>query len=274
MSMLLEPIQVRDHRGAGPIVVVLHGGPGAPGSAAGLARALAGEFHVLEPLQRRSGTVPVTVEQHVADLAAVAPDVATLVGWSWGAMLALSFAARRPERVRAIALVGCGTYDETSRARYRRVMDARLGPDGRLRMRQLEDALGRERDAAARDLLLMAVGELAAEAQAWDRVAGDEGAADAPPADAGGQRETWQDALRLQREGIEPAAFARIRVPVLMLHGNQDPHPGPMTRDVLRRFMPQLEYLGCEACGHEPWREREARGPFLVALRAWLRSAG
>ena len=277
MSMLLEPIQVRAHRGAGPIVVVLHGGPGAPGSAAGLARALAGEFHVLEPLQRRSGTVPVTVGQHVADLAAVAPDVATLVGWSWGAMLALSFAARRPERVRAIALVGCGTYDETSRALYRRVMDARLGRDGRLRMRQFEDALDRERDAAARDRLLIAVGELAAEAQAWDRVAGDEDDAhdvDAPLADARGQTETWQDALRLQREGVEPAAFERIRVPVLMLHGNHDPHPGQMTRDVLRRFMPQLEYVGFEACGHEPWRERDARGPFLVALRAWLRSAG
>src|SRR5688572_17590053 len=110
----LEPIEVRRYGSAGETVVVLHGGPGAPGCAAGLARVMAGEFVVLEPLQRRSGRVALTVARHVEDLAFVAPRPAVLVGWSWGAMLGLSFAARYPERVSALVLVGCGTYDERS----------------------------------------------------------------------------------------------------------------------------------------------------------------
>ena len=92
--------------------------------------------------------------------------------------------------------------------------------------------------------------------------------------DARGNAETWADALRLQAEGVEPAAFAAIACPVLMLHGDDDPHPGPATCDLLRRFMPQLRYRGFARCGHQPWAERHAREPFLAALREWLGDAG
>jgi pimeloyl-ACP methyl ester carboxylesterase len=98
---ILESIRVRRYGNRGPNVVVLHGGPGSPGSAAGLARALADEFSVLEPLQRRSGMVPLTVSQHVEDLAAIAPTGSAIVGHSWGAMLGLSFAACFPDRVQS-----------------------------------------------------------------------------------------------------------------------------------------------------------------------------
>jgi len=50
-----EQIRVRVHSNEGPTVIVLHGGPAAPGSAAPLARGLAGAFRVLEPWQRGSG---------------------------------------------------------------------------------------------------------------------------------------------------------------------------------------------------------------------------
>ena len=122
----LDPIEIRASGSAGPTIVVLHGGPGAPGSVGALARELGRDSRVIEPLRRRSGAVPLTVERHVADLAAVAPPRATLVGWSWGAMLALSFAARHPERTAAVALIGCGTYDDGSRAEYTLRMEQRL----------------------------------------------------------------------------------------------------------------------------------------------------
>jgi pimeloyl-ACP methyl ester carboxylesterase len=43
--------------------------------------------------------------------------------------------------------------------------------------------------------------------------------------------------------GIEPQAFAAITAPVLMVHGDDDPHPGAI-RETLRPFLPQLEYVG------------------------------
>ena len=51
-------IEVRRYGARGPAVIVLHGGPGAPGAMAPVARALADDFMVLEPLQRPSGGEP------------------------------------------------------------------------------------------------------------------------------------------------------------------------------------------------------------------------
>jgi pimeloyl-ACP methyl ester carboxylesterase len=263
----MATIEVRRSGDGGPCVAVLHGGPGAPGSVATLADALAGELAVSAPWQRRSGGVPLTVALHVADLAATVNVPTHVVGWSWGAMLGLSFAAAHPDAIRSLVLVGCGTYDEGSRAEYRARIDARLGPDGRAEMEALRVRLARARTQDEADEIVAARGELAGRAMAYDPI---EDSSAPLPVDARGHEETWNDVLRLQTDGVEPAAFAAITCPVLMLHGDADPHPGPSTRDVLRTFVPQLEYVELPRCGHAPWLERHAREPFLTTLHTWL----
>lgn len=127
----------------GPKVVVLHGGPGASGSAGPLARALADQFQVLEPWQRWSSDVPLTVDRHIGDLADViarhAPgERPALVGHSWGAMLGLAFAARYPRRVAALALIGCGTFDREARAQLQQALAQRTTPQLRAQLADLE----------------------------------------------------------------------------------------------------------------------------------------
>jgi pimeloyl-ACP methyl ester carboxylesterase len=266
--VIVQVIQVRKYAGSDGPVVVLHGGPGAPGSLAGLATQLAPDFEVWEPLQRRSGEVPLTVDRHVADLHDIAPEPATIIGHSWGAMLGLSYAARYPAAVRALALVGCGTYDTASRGEYARRFEAKLDDAGRLRGQELRIAMERARGRVERDEVLARRGAFAAEVQAVDLLPEAE---DPVGADAAGHDETWRDVLRRQATGLEPQLFDAIESPVLMLHGADDPHPGTMIRDTLLRHIPQLEYIGIPRCGHEPWRERHGREPFLTALRGWLR---
>jgi pimeloyl-ACP methyl ester carboxylesterase len=229
------PIDVRRHGSRGPVVALLHGGPGAPGEMASLADDLADAFTVLEPWQRHSGGEPLTVACHVVDLAAVLPEGAAVVGWSWGAMLALSFAAAHPGRRRAesvrAAMQQAGSEDERNR-------------------------------------LLGELGRLLAAAQACDPLP--EHAGEPAWIDARGHAETWADALRLQAVGVEPASFSAITCPVLMLHGEDDPHPGRATFQTLRRHLPQIRYRGFPRCGHRPWAERRARSAFLAELREWL----
>ncbi len=76
--------------------------------------------------------------------------------------------------------------------------------------------------------------------------------------------------LRLQAEGTYPAAFAAITAPVVMLHGDFDPHPGRMIADSLRPHLSGLDYVEIAGAGHEPWRERDARARFLARLHDTL----
>ena len=92
-------------------------------------------------------------------------------------------------------------------------------------------------------------------------------------ADARGHEETWNDVLRRQDDGTEPQAFAAITAPVLMIHGDDDPHPGGAIRETLRPFLRNLEYVGIARCGHLPWLERDGRETCLRALHTWLRAA-
>jgi pimeloyl-ACP methyl ester carboxylesterase len=263
-----DRLTVHRHGEGADVVVVLHGGPGARGSVSSLARLLAAPHRtVLEPWQRRSGGPPLTVRRHVADLAAVAPPRAKVVGWSWGAMLGLSYAAAYPDRVAALLLLGCGTYDETSREAYQRTMSERLGEEGRKQMGELRAALAAAATSAARDRLLAEIAALAERAQAVDPLPG---AGDRVDVDARGHEETWRDALRLQAAGREPAAFAAIVCPVAMFHGAGDPHPGAATRDRLVRFVPRLLWRPFPRGGHRLWEERAARSDFLAALGDWL----
>ena len=232
-------MRIRTYGTSGPPVIVLHGGPGAPGHMAPVALGLADTFRVLEPFERASGAEPLTVSLHIADLHALIlerlpGELPALVGSSWGAMLALAYAAAHPETAGPLVLIGCGTFDLAARARLRAILE--------------------ERKSGA--------------VYSYDPVTDDDGT---DAFDERGHHETWNDMLRLQSEGVYPAAFAAIRSPVLMLHGAFDPHPGRMIRASLEPYLPRLEYREWERCGHYPWLERSVREEFFDVLREWLR---
>ena len=90
------------------------------------------------------------------------------------------------------------------------------------------------------------------------------------PFDLRAYDETWRDMRRLQDDGTYPRAFAAIESPVLMIHGQYDPHPGTMIRESLLPYVPQLEYRELEGCGHSPWIEKSARELFFSSVCEWL----
>jgi pimeloyl-ACP methyl ester carboxylesterase len=142
-------------------------------------------------------------------------------------MLGLSFAARFPERVSDLVLVGCGTYDLATRQLLRESLDRRLGDDGRSRINALQDRLAAASDKRTRDVIFGELGAAYMELESHDLLEETEDATERLPLDDAGHNETWNDALRLQREGIEPAAFRSVSARVLMIHGDVDPSSWP-----------------------------------------------
>jgi pimeloyl-ACP methyl ester carboxylesterase len=194
-------------------------------------------------------------------------------------MLALAYAAAHPDGAGAIALVGCGTFDRESRARMKAILAERTGE--RLGMQ-----LGRlSLEFPDPDERLAKAFELTRSIYTFDPVDEDPVPEKPPreeptqrddqapgPFDARAHTETWNDMLRLQDEGVYPAAFSAIRSPVAMLHGSYDPHPGRMIHASLIPYIPQIEYHEWERCGHSPWIERAVRTEFFGFLRDWLLS--
>ena len=250
-------------------VVVLHGGPAASGDVAAIARGLSDSFTAIEPWQRGSGAATLTVARHVEDLHSliVGLDSAAppaLVGHSWGAMLALCYAAAHPNKAGPIVLVGSGTFDQTSRARMKEILRNRTD----LHLQEQLAAVAMSKGDAA-DLHIKRL-KLTRDLSVYDRLEPWPEKEEYEPLDVRAHKETWDDMMRLQSDGTYPKAFTGITSDVLMLHGNYDPHPGPMIYASLRPFIKSLEYRELARCGHSPWLERFARTEFFTILRTWL----
>lgn len=265
----LGELRVRRYGSSGPMVIVLHGGPAAVGEAAPIARGLADCFRVIEPWQRGSGDQPLTVARHVADLHYVVEAHSNvvrpaLVGESWGAMLALAYAAAHPVSAGPLVLIGCGTFDKLSRAKIQEILEERMDDDLRERLERLSKEFPNPADQQTKRY------ELTQALYTYDSIVSDHEEVVEEPFDIRAHTETWNDMVRLQEEGVYPAAFSAISSPVLMLHGAYDPHPGQLIRMSLKPYLPQLEYREWERCGHSPWVERFVHDEFFAALREWL----
>ena len=267
MMETIGDIKIRKHGTEGPVIIVLHGGPGAPGSAEELAVGISDVFSVIEPWQRKSGVADsLTVAGHVSDLHEVVQAVrdgkqqSALVGESWGAMLALAYAAEYPSEAGAIVLIGCGTFDKNSR---------RVGV--KIREERIAEHIAKHPEFAD-DLNLDLKGRILKWHEMTDtyRAVSSTTQSGNIEFDEKGFTETWKDMLRCQEDGLYPAAFSRIISPVLMLHGSYDPHPGKMIRDNLKKHIPQLEYREFDRCGHQPSIEMFAREDFFLVVHDWL----
>jgi pimeloyl-ACP methyl ester carboxylesterase len=134
-------LRVREYGQAGPGVIALHGDPGAAGHMAPLARGLAQSYRVVEPFRRGSGGERPSIARHVADLHEIVTVCApashpALIGASWGATLALAYAAAHPDSTGPLILVGCGPSTSV-RAMPQRAIAGRMNDDIRARLKSV-----------------------------------------------------------------------------------------------------------------------------------------
>jgi 3-oxoadipate enol-lactonase len=106
-----SPAEVRE-LGSGPAVILVHGYPLDGAMWSGVARALASRFHVLKPdLPGRGHTeapAPGSIAGYadfIEALVSELPAPVALAGFSFGGYIVLEVMKRRPEKVRALALV-------------------------------------------------------------------------------------------------------------------------------------------------------------------------
>ena len=92
-------------------IALVHGGPGAPGEMAPLARELASEMGVLEPLQT-AGSIDGQVEELKDILEKHGNPPLIMGGFFWGAWLSFIVAAQYPSLVKKLILVSSPPFTE------------------------------------------------------------------------------------------------------------------------------------------------------------------
>ena len=254
----------------GPTVVALHGGPGASHDYLRPQFDLLARGRTILYYDQRGGgrsevprDVPLGWPEHVADLAVIAsaplhPPV-TLLGFSWGGLLALLFAIEHPDLVGRLALVApAGTHAEV-RARFERTLAERQAAPEVAQARAALSRSGlRERDPDAfwrRAFELSVAGYFKDPGRARNltpfRIA------------ARAQRAVWESLAGMDLRPRLPGIAAET----LVLHGRFDPVPLESS-ETLAALMPHAQLVVFEDSGHALYAEETAR--FVKVVDAFL----
>lgn len=258
----------------GPVIVTLHGGPGASHDyLRPQFDALASGRTILYYDQRGSGGSPVEREAdlswraHVADLHAVvsahATAPVTLLGFSWGGLLALLYALEHPGAVARLGLVAPAPAYPEARERYNAEFERRQSaPEIAAARAELSQSGLRERDPDSfwrRAFELSVAGYFREPSRARlltpfrvsSRV----------------QQAVWHS---LRGMDLRPR-LGSVQADTLILHGRFDPVPLEAS-ETLAALMPHSRLLVFDDSGHALYAEETAR--FVATMGDWLAERG
>jgi len=243
-------------------VAVIHGGPGAPGEMAPVARELSSVMGVLEPLQTAT-----TLEGQVRELKAVLEKHAalpvTLIGFSWGALLSFIFAARHPSFVSKLVLIGSAPYQEKYAVDITQTRLSRLsGQEGEQALSLMQTL--NDPSIADKNTPLARLGKLLSGADSYDPLPYDDEILECRYDIYQG---VWERASELRSSGKLLELGKSIQCPVVAIHGDYDPHPAEGVVEPLSRVLKDFRLILLEKCGHRPWLERSARDRFYNILK-------
>jgi pimeloyl-ACP methyl ester carboxylesterase len=243
-------------------IAVVHGGPGAGGEMAPVARELASCRGILEPIQRAT-----QLDAQILELKGILENEgnlpAILIGHSWGAWLIFMTAAYYPELAAKLVLVGSGPFEDSYAQRIKETRLQRLSENERKEVEALTEALN-ESTTADKDALFARFGELFSRVDTRHPVSQESEGIDCR---FDTFRNVWNRAAEMRRSGELKRLGCHIKCPVVAIHGDYDPHPAEGVRKPLTEVLEDFRFILLKKCGHTPWREQEARDDFFRILK-------
>jgi len=243
-------------------VAIIHGGPGAPGEIAPIARELSTNIGVLEPLQTKT-----TIEGQIQELKTILENNGkvsiSLVGWSWGAWLSYIFAAKYPSFIKKLIIIGSGPFENKYVKNIMITRLNRLNNAEKIEVNLLVDILNKP-SFGNKNKYMERFGKLIFKADSYNPISQENESIEY-------QYEThekiWKQADELRNSGKLLKFGNEILCPVLAIHGDYDPHPYKGVQEPLSRVIKDFKFILLERCGHHPWNEIYARDRFFEILK-------
>jgi proline iminopeptidase len=178
-----------------------------------------------------------------------------VIGHSFGAEVGLAYASTHPDRVSGLVYCdGVGLDWVAHRAAYHARADARLTDSQKARRDRLE-RLERSRDEEVEWRTLCWMPDFADPDRAEAMARRD--AAEPLPINMACNHALGAEAHQRSRAD-QRAACARVRAPVLVIHGRDDPRPLDGVH-ALVDALPTAELSVVADAGHQPWREQPGK---------------
>ena len=210
-------------------LAVIHGGPGAPGYMAPVAKELSKNFGIIEPMQTED-SIDGQVEELYSILYEQAQMPITLIGHSWGGFLSLIFTSMYPELVSKLILISCGPFEDKYVNQLKETRNSRLSEKEKKEMKIIEEAFN---DPAIPDKagLLEKLGNLTSRADSFDPIPANSEVIEYQPMI---HNKVWGEAVKMRSDGKFIEMIKKLRCPVYVIHGEYDPHPFDGINDALK----------------------------------------
>lgn len=240
-------------------IAVIHGGPGAPGTMAPLARELSKKYGVIEPMQT-ADSIEGQLEELKFVIECKSNSPVVLIGHSWGAWLSYMFASKYPRLVKKLVLVGCGSFEEKYLTSMNSKRENRLTEEETKRVGELFKLLNdphRNKDAFSE------FGKLMTKADSFEPISLDDEGIDFHP-------QIFQNCMRevnqLRKRGELLEFGKKIECPIVAIHGEYDSHSYEGVEEPLSKLIKNFKFHLLKDCGHSPWNEVHAKNQFYEIL--------
>lgn len=247
---------------------LIHGGPGAQNALLPLAQDLSKYTGVLAPAQTQY-SIEALLTEFNEDLYSAVSRPVTLAGHAWGAWLSVLYAAQHPEIVAKLILISCAPFE----ARYVPQITAR-------RLRKLataEQALyklvlaGFDDPRSDKDALLAQLAAFTEKTDNYELAVDPAAAHELLREDMAMYTSIWREAAALRGSGGLSACLAKIKCPVHIIHGTDDPRPLAGVTTPLDKYGVPYDRHILRQCGHTPFLEKHARDYLVDMLLDILR---
>jgi pimeloyl-ACP methyl ester carboxylesterase len=234
-------------------IVLLHGGPGAPGELEPIARRISISFGILEPM-----LLSLSIEDQLNELHSIViqhcDHPVVFIGHSWGAWLGFIFVSLYPGSAKKLIMVSAPPFEEKYASDITDTRLSRLTPEEKnviLIAEQLMKSAPEEDHATMKRYI-----DLMIKADSYDLLPS--GNSEMVFNQAVYQK-VWNEASELRKSGKLIRYANDISCPVVALHGDYDPHPANGVKVPLSYVMKNFRFILLEKCGHYPWKEKYGR---------------